>query len=127
MPHGKVKCSWNNHTLITKVFGPFNMSGVEIADRDIREQLNGKTYDAWYRLDILDEHTLGCPEVMKVIGRSYLWSFNDNTCHAIAVVCANNWQHDMMCNFINQHKLPIKCFLSQEEAQSYLHGVQEQA
>lgn len=123
MPHGKVKCCWNNQTLVTKVFGPFNMSGVEIADRDIRQQMIGKKSSDWYRLDVLDEHTLGCPEVMKVIGRSYLWSVNDDSCKAIVVVCANNWQYDMMSNFISQHKLPIKCFLEIEQAHHYINSI----
>jgi hypothetical protein len=125
MPHGKVKCCWNNQILVTKVFGPFNISGVEIADRDIRQQTNGKKCDVWYRLDILDENTLGCPDVMKVIGRSYLWSVNDETCKAIAVVCANNWQYDMMLNFIEQHKLPIKCFLDVEQAHCYIYSLSQ--
>lgn len=123
MPHGKVKCCWDNQTLVTEVFGPFNMSGVEIADRDIRAQINSKSGNSWFRLDVLDEQTLGCPDVMKVIGRSYLSSVNDESCRAIVVVCANNLQHDMMSKFVKEYKLPIKCFLELEKAQSFLQSV----
>ena len=125
MPHGAVSIKWDKDVATISVYGPFNISGVELADKKIRQNIENKGCEIWYRLDVLDENTLGCPDVMKVIGRSYLWSVNDATCHAVVVVCANGVQSSMMQKFIEHYKLPIKSFRSQEEAMHYLDGVKQ--
>ena len=49
MPHGHIALSWIDKVLHIQVFGPFNLSGVKQAFADIREAVNQKTPENWYR------------------------------------------------------------------------------
>ena len=117
--HGHISHKWHRNVLNLKVHGPFNIKGVEKAFADIRKTVNLHNLDCWYRIEVLDPNTLGCPDVMKVIGKSYHWSF-ENGCPFIAVVCANALQHRILQEFIRKSKHNMKAFFDEQEALEHI-------
>jgi len=119
-PHGKIELSWNKNALIINTYGPFNLEGITIAFEQIKHSVALTKPVAWYRLDLLDDETLGCPQVMKVIGDSYKWSLC-NGCPEIMVACHNQIQTTLLNQFIHYTGLNIKAFSCKEAAISYLN------
>lgn len=123
--HGKISCTWQSNILHLDVFGPFNVIGVKNAFEELKKQANTCSQDTWYRIDVIDEQTLGCPEVMKIIGQTYVWSL-ENNCQMIAIVCANRVQLSLLNAFIEKSGLNIRAFTNQEEAIATLHNLSAQ-
>ena len=105
------------------VHGPFNQQGVEQAFAEIKASVRKVEPQDWYRLEVLDQQTLGSPTVMKVIGASYLWCIEQG-CQFIAVVCANRIQQTILREFIRTSGLNIMAFNSQAEAESHIQQLQ---
>jgi len=123
--HGKISCTWQSNILHLDVFGPFNVIGVKNAFEELKRQANTCSQDTWYRIDVIDEQTLGCPEVMKIIGQTYVWSL-ENNCQMIAIVCANRVQLSLLNAFIEKSGLNIRAFTNQEEAIATLYSLSAQ-
>lgn len=123
--HGKISCTWQSNILHLDVFGPFNVIGVKNAFEELKRQANTCSQDTWYRIDVIDEQTLGCPEVMKIIGQTYIWSL-ENNCQMIAIVCANRVQLSLLNAFIEKSGLNIRAFTNQEEAIATLYSLSAQ-
>lgn len=122
-PHGLIELHWSDNALLITTQGPFNVEGIAIAFKQIQRAVEHKKPDCWYRLDILDDDTLGCPQVMKVIGDSYKWSLN-NDCLEVAVVCHNQLQASLLKQFIDYTGLNIKSFEDKEQALQHLKTLQ---
>jgi hypothetical protein len=123
--HGKISCTWQSNILHLDVFGPFNVIGVKNAFEELKKQATTCSQDTWYRIDVIDEQTLGCPEVMKIIGQTYVWSL-ENNCQMIAIVCANRVQLSLLKAFIEKSGLNIRAFTNQEEAIATLYSLSAQ-
>ena len=123
--HGKISCTWQSNILHLDVFGPFNVIGVKSAFEELKKQATTCSQDTWYRIDVIDEQTLGCPEVMKIIGQTYVWSL-ENNCQMIAIVCANRVQLSLLNAFIEKSGLNIRAFTNQEEAIATLYSLSAQ-
>jgi hypothetical protein len=123
--HGKISCTWQSNILHLDVFGPFNVIGVKNAFEELKKQATTCSQDTWYRIDVIDEQTLGCPEVMKIIGQTYVWSL-ENNCQMIAIVCANRVQLSLLNAFIEKSGLNIRAFTNQEEAIATLYSLSAQ-
>ena len=113
--HGKINCSWQSNILHLDVFGPFNVIGVQNAFKQLKEQVNAFSVEQWYRIDVIDEQTLGCPEVMKIISQTYVWSL-ENHCQMIAIVCANRVQYSLLTSFIERSGLNIRAYTDRQAA-----------
>ena len=118
-PHGIVELYWRESLLLIETQGPFNVEGVSIAFQQIKQSVERHKPESWFRIDILDQDTLGCPQVMKVIGDSYKWSLT-NGCLEVAVVCENQLQLDLLTKFIDHTALNIKGFQNKEQAIQHL-------
>ena len=123
--HGKISCTWQSNILHLDVFGPFNVIGVKNAFEELKKQATTCSQDTWYRIDVIDEQTLGCPEVMKIIGQTYVWSL-ENNCQMIAIVYANRVQLSLLNAFIEKSGLNIRAFTNQEEAIATLYSLSAQ-
>ncbi|XQW83725.1 hypothetical protein ACOYR1_11290 [Thalassotalea piscium] len=119
-PHGKIALQWNKNLLVVKTYGAFNIEGVKLAFEQIQQSVKASGFTSWYRVDILDNETLGSKEVMEFIGNSYVWSCNEAQCHSVAVCCANLLQQEMMKKFIERTSLNIKVFNSIEQTHVYI-------
>lgn len=113
--HGFVKYEWQNNILRIDTFGPFNLKGINEAFDNLKQTVKTHTPPKWYRVDILDEETLGGLDVMEVIALSYKWSI-DNHCQFIAIVCANSIQLGLFEMFIKKNSLPIHAFDTLDDA-----------
>lgn len=94
-PHGRVKLAWDNNVLRVEVIGPFNMEGVNQCFKQIQASVLAHKTEHWTRLDILDQETLGSPDVMKVIGATYKWCTAQG-CLGIASVCSTFLQTEIL-------------------------------
>ncbi|MFD2167102.1 hypothetical protein ACFSJY_12665 [Thalassotalea euphylliae] len=121
-PHGTVALTWRRNILLNYTQGPFNVEGVKRSFDDIKQSVAEAGFDHWYRVDFLDEETLGCPEVMKVIGDSYKWSSVENNCGGVLVCCSNQLQQNMMHRFISHTALNIQVFSSSEAVFNYIEN-----
>lgn len=117
--HGHVDIKFDGNILILSVHGPFNIEAVESSLREIKNLVNQKENDFWYRVDFLDEDTLGPPEAMKAIGEFYLWA-DKNGCRATAVACSNSLQKVLMDSFISASDINVKTFMTQTDAIDYI-------
>ena len=119
-PHGQVETSWQNNILIVNAFGPFNIEGIQIASNQIKQAVAEKQFPVWHRVDYLDEATLGSPEVMKIIGRSYKWSNYLASCQTVAVYCSTLMQYTKMKHFVDHDKLDITVFNCVNQTQQFI-------
>lgn len=93
--HGQLLLCWDADFLYVDVMGPFNLEGVTAGFLQIQHSVRQCQRSAWARIDVLDEETLGAPEVMKVIGTSYKWCLQHD-CVAIASVCSTSIQREIL-------------------------------
>lgn len=93
--HGQLRLRWDTDVLYIDVMGPFNLEGVTAGFVQIQQSVGQCQRSAWVRIDLLDEETLGAPEVMKVIGASYKWCLQHD-CVAIASVCSTSIQRQIL-------------------------------
>ena len=94
-PHGDVKLNWHSNLLMVEVSGPFNMEGANSSFKKIQVSVRANKPEIWARIDILDQETLGSPEVMKVFGATYKWCF-EHSCSSVGFVCATFLQAEML-------------------------------
>ncbi|MCF6457266.1 hypothetical protein [Pseudoalteromonas sp. MMG024] len=120
--HGKVNYSWHGNILQLEVFGPFNVIGINNAFEELKKQANANFFEKWYRIDVIDDETFGCPEVMKTIGQTYVWSL-ENNCQMIAIVCANRVQLSLLNAFIEKSALNVRAFTNQEDALATINAL----
>lgn len=120
--HGKVNYSWHGNILQLDVFGPFNVIGINSAFEELKKQVSANFLEKWYRIDVIDDGTLGCPEVMKTIGQTYMWSL-ENNCQMIAIVCANRVQLSLLNAFIEKSGLNVRAFTNQEDALAIINAL----
>ena len=119
-PHGYVELIWQQNVLIVKTHGPFNLEGVKIAYDDIVKTVESKGFDSWHRVDFLDNHTLGSPDVMKVIGKSYKGSCSSALCKSVSVCCSTALQFFMMEQFVKEAHLAISVFDNEADANALI-------
>jgi hypothetical protein len=121
-PHGHVTVNWIDDILEMHPVGPFNEEGTAISIEEMRAVANTriKAIHTWQRLDVLNYETLGGPEVMKMIGRSYLWCF-EKGCNAIATVYSTQLQNAILLDFIKETNTNMKGFDNKPEALAWLH------
>lgn len=122
--HGNINCSWQKNILLLDVFGPFNVIGINNAFEELKKQTHANFFEKWYRIDVIDDETLGCPEVMKTIGQTYVWSL-ENNCQMIAIVCANRVQLSLLNAFIEKSGLNMRAFTNQEDALDTINALSE--
>lgn len=122
MPHGNVELHWQENALLITAHGPFNYDGITRAFEQIKSAVAKIDYVPWVRVDILDNETLGCPEVMKVIGDSYKWACQNN-CYEVVVFCSNRLQETMLNEFTSYTKLNIRAFTDRNLALSYVDKI----
>ena len=120
--HGKVNYSWHGNILHLDVSGPFNVIGINSAFDELKKQVSANFFEKWYRIDVIDDETLGCPEVMKTIGQTYVWSL-ENNCQMIAIVCANRVQLSLLNAFIEKSGLNVRAFTNQEDALATINAL----
>lgn len=100
-PHGKVDIEWIDNVLIVRCHGPYNAEGIGLYIDRAKAAVAKRQLDQWYRIDILDDETLGSPEVIKLIGEFYIWSMQ-NKCLASVIVCSNVIQEQLVQAFIDK-------------------------
>ena len=122
-PHGHVELTWQKNILTVQVYGPFNLEGIQIASNQIKESVKDKNFTQWHRIDFLDANTLGCPDVMKVIGRSYKWSNYLASCKHVAVCCSTPMQYAKMKHFIEHDNLDITLFSCVNQTQQFIDQI----
>ena len=93
--HGQILLRWDADFLYVDVMGPFNLEGVTAGFLQIQQSVVQCKRSTWARIDMLDEETLGAPDVMKVIGASYNWCLQHD-CVAIASVCSTSMQREIL-------------------------------
>lgn len=93
--HGNVNLTWNKNLLVVEVLGPFNLEGVNHCFKKIQESVLANKPAAWARIDILDQETLGSPEVMRVIGATYKWCLEQG-CSGVGSVCTTYLQAEIL-------------------------------
>ncbi|TMO87097.1 hypothetical protein [Pseudoalteromonas spongiae] len=120
--HGKVNYSWHGNILQLDVFGPFNVIGINNAFEELKKQVSTHFFEKWYRIDVIDDETLGCPEVMKTIGQTYVWSL-ENNCQMIAIVYANRVQLSLLNAFIEKSGLNVRAFTNREDALATINAL----
>lgn len=120
-PHGHIKVNWVGNILEVHPFGPFNEEGTAVSVEEMQALAHTRINDlpSWQRLDILSYETLGGPEVMKMIGRSYLWCFN-NGCNAIATVYSTQIQKAILLDFMDETKTNMAPFVDKQSALAWL-------
>ena len=112
--HGQLLLRWDADLLYVDVMGPFNLEGVTAGFLQIQHSVSQS--GAWARLDMLDEETLGAPEVMKVIGASYKWCLQRG-CVAIASVCSTLIQRELLAQTRQKSGMNLAAFATQAEAE----------
>jgi len=116
--HGQLFLRWDADFLYIDVNGPFNLEGVTAGFLQIQHSVNQRQGDRWVRLDVLDEETLGAPEVMKVIGASYKWCLQHG-CVAIASVCSTSIQRQILEQTRQKSGMNLAGFATLAEAQRW--------
>jgi len=116
--HGQILLRWEADLLYVDVMGPFNMEGVTAGFLQIQQSVSQSQRSAWARLDVLDQETLGAPEVMKVIGASYKWCLQHD-CVAIASVCSTSIQRQLLEQTRQKTGMNLASFATLAEAEQW--------
>ena len=116
--HGQLLLRWNADFLYIDVMGPFNLEGVTAGFLQIQQSVSQCQRGAWARIDLLDEETLGAPEVMRVIGASYKWCLQHG-CVAIASVCSTSIQRQILEQTRQKTGMNLAGFTTQAEAEQW--------
>jgi len=116
--HGQLLLRWDADILYIDVKGPFNMEGVTAGFLQIQHSVIQCQRSAWARIDVLDQETLGAPEVMKVIGESYKWCLQQN-CVAIASVCSTSIQWQILEQTRQKTGMNLAGFATLAEAEQW--------
>ncbi|GEM_PF-3009927 len=124
-PHGETHIHWQGDILIVKAVGPFNIEGIEASLLTLKETIASSNKSTWYRLDYADDNTFGDLEVIKGIGKSFFWSF-ENGCQSIASVTSNSLQRTLFESFLARHDLNLHPFDYEEDALNWLKTQQIQ-
>jgi hypothetical protein len=114
-PHGQLLLRWDANFLCIDVMGPFNLEGVTACFLQIQQSVGQYPRSPWSRIDLLDEETLGSPEVMRVIGASYKWCLQHD-CVAIASVCSTSIQREILEQTRQKSGMNLAGFVTQAEA-----------
>jgi len=114
--HGDISLSWEGDLLIIEVFGPFNEIGLKNIIARIRESILTKGIDAWRKLEIWDEETLGSPDIVSMGEIVAKW-YKDNGCYASAVVVCNSLQEQLVNNITSNN---TKSFRNKNTAMKWL-------
>lgn len=114
--HGQLLLRWDADILYIDVKGPFNLEGVTAGFLQIQHSVSQCQRSAWARIDVLDEETLGAPEVMKVIGASYKWCLQHD-CVAIASVCSTSIQRQILEHTRQKSGMNLAGFATPAEAE----------
>ncbi|MBU2280663.1 MAG: hypothetical protein KKB45_17875 [Gammaproteobacteria bacterium] len=116
--HGQLFLRWDTDFLYVDVRGPFNLEGVTAGFLQIQQSVGQCKRSAWARIDLLDEETLGAPEVMRVIGASYKWCLQHG-CVAIASVCSTSIQRQILEQTRQKTGMNLAGFTTQAEAEQW--------
>jgi hypothetical protein len=116
--HGQLLLRWDADFLHIDVKGPFNLEGVTAGFLQIQHSVSQRQRSAWARIDVLDEETLGAPEVMKVIGASYKWCLQHD-CVAIASVCSTSIQREILAQTRQKSGMNLASFATMAEAEQW--------
>jgi hypothetical protein len=116
--HGQLHLRWDADFLYIDVMGPFNLEGVTAGFLQIQQSVIQCQRSAWARIDLLDEETLGAPEVMRVIGASYKWCLQHD-CMAIASVCSTSIQQQILEQTRQKTGMNLAGFATQAEAEQW--------
>lgn len=117
-PHGTTVLAWHHDILDIRVHGPFNLEGANINFKKIQDAVVSRPHEQWARIDILDDETLGAPDVLGVVSASYMWCFASG-CSCIACVCKTNIQRQMIRTFSRKTQLNIHAFSDYSEAHQW--------
>lgn len=113
--HGHITTEWVDALMVTHVYGPFNLDGVNASFEQLKESIEQRGLKSWCRLDILDTDTLGGPDVMRTIGNSYEWGFNRG-CVGLATVYSTLIQRDIYQDYRRATGFNMSEFTVKEEA-----------
>ena len=119
--HGHVELKWRGNVFYNYVHGPFNLEGTSQCFEKIKNNVLLNHSPSWARIDILDTETLGAPEVMKMIGATYVWCI-ENGCIVIASVCSTMLQAEMLEQTRIKTGLPLAGFDTLEEAEQWCYS-----
>lgn len=100
-PHGTVDIEWHDNVLVLRCHGPYNSEGIGQSIALTKADVAEKAFEHWYRIDILDDETLGSPEVVQLIGEFYVWCMH-NQCTEAVIVCSNVIQEQLVQQFIDR-------------------------
>lgn len=115
--HGYADLSWQDTTLVLYVYGPFNEEGAALVNQQIKEAVLNKNIQHWYRIEVLDNETMGDPLAMEVVKELYLWA-QKNGCYATAVVVNNRIQEPAVAGIAAQDN--VKAFYTLEDASAWI-------
>lgn len=116
--HGQLLLRWDADFLYVDVMGPFNLEGVTAGFLQIQQSVSQCQRNVWARIDVLDEETLGAPDVMKVIGASYKWCLQHD-CVAIASVCSTSIQREILEQTRQKTGMNLAGFATLAEAEQW--------
>ncbi|WDE05950.1 hypothetical protein SG34_003195 [Thalassomonas viridans] len=116
--HGRVDSYWQDNVLVLHAYGPFNEEGIDQAIEQPKTLVNNRPVQAWNRLEIRDDETMGSPEVAaKAKAKALDAWFESNGCRHIAVVVRNNMQIYVVQELLQSH---AKVFHDLNEAKKWL-------
>lgn len=124
-PHGETHFKWQGDILIVNAVGPFNIEGVQASHQKLKEFVAAANKSTWYRLDYADDNTFGDLEVIRSIGKSFFWCF-ENGCKSIASVTSNSLQRTLFESFLARHDLNLLPFDYEEDALDWIQSQKEE-
>ncbi|MCF2949640.1 hypothetical protein L0668_16075 [Paraglaciecola aquimarina] len=117
--HGDIDIKWDGNILSISLRGPFNVEGIKHSIERVKTSVKENNLSSWYRIDYLDEETLGSPDTIKLIGEFYLWS-DLNKCIESAIVCQNTLQRNLIDNFVERTGVKITVFNQDSKALNFI-------
>jgi hypothetical protein len=116
--HGNMNLSWHKEILVAEIEGAFNEEGLEYWFPKVKQLIENRKIDTWYRLEIWDEEVLGSPETIEHAKAMYEW-YEENGCLAIAVVVCNRIQEQIITAMFQSQ---AKIFRNKDEAIQWLEN-----
>ncbi|MDG1750536.1 MAG: hypothetical protein P8I03_02565 [Thalassotalea sp.] len=105
--HGEIVLLWQGDLLTVNAKGPFNELGMQNTVETIRDSVLSKNLEAWRKIEIWDEQTLGSPHVISLAESASQW-YKDNGCIASAVVVSNCIQNQIIKNISNNTSMTFQ-------------------
>ena len=116
--HGQSKFIWTENILYVHVKGPFNTEGAIKTAENYRVAVENRPCQKFASIEVLDELSLGSPDVMAYVGHSWKM-LRQNQCKALALVYANSVQSGLAEKYLPEFG---KAFDNLAEAEQWVAG-----